>query len=154
MLDLGPRGRTLVLAVFFGGEALLIATAPLRTDRSYGFRMFPEASSITLHVQRRLGSGELVDLTDGRWTAKDCQGSEHPFVWSKMVLSPAPARFDRSVSAPYGTENEVQRAADALRWVSDHTPTDCETRAFVVRVEQRKNGRPLSDVSFEVAREH
>jgi hypothetical protein len=152
MLDFGPRGRTVFLALFFGSEAVLIGTATMRTDRSYGFRMFPESSSVTVHVQRRLDGATLVPIVENRWQANDCQGNAHQFMWNKMVRSPAPFRLDRSVGAPYGVENEVQRTADALRWVADHTPDDCETRAFVATVEARKNGRPLPDFSLEVAR--
>ena len=152
MLDLGPRGRTAFLALFFGGEVALIATATMRTDRSYGFRMFPETSNITVHVERRLDGGKLVPIVEGQWGARDCQGSTHSFTWARMVPWPAPNRLDRSVGAPYGVENEVQRTADALRWVADHTPDDCETKAFVATIDARKNGRPQPQVSFEVTR--
>jgi hypothetical protein len=152
MLDLGPRGRTVFLALFFGSEAVLIGTATMRTDRSYGFRMFPESSNITVHVQRRLDGDQLVPIVDGRWQAHDCQSNPHQFTWNKMVRSPAPSRLDKPLGAPYGVENEVQRTADALRWVADHTPDDCETRAFVATIEARKNGRPLPETTLEVAR--
>jgi hypothetical protein len=152
MLDLGPRGRMAFLALFFGGEAVLIGTATMRTDRSYGFRMFPESSSLVLHVERRLADGKLVPIADGRWNARDCQGNPRSFMWARMVREPAPSRLDKSVGAPYGVDNEVQRAADALRWVSDHTPDDCETRALVATIQVKKNGRPQPEVSLEVTR--
>jgi hypothetical protein len=168
MLDLGPRGRTVLCGVFFGSEGLLIATAGLRSDRSYGFRMFPESSSIIVHVSREVdgrdardetGARMLVPIENGRWEAKDCSGAPHTFVWGKMVKYPAPwklapdVRFkDVRVPAPYGVESEEHRTRDALRWVADHTPDDCETRAFVADIEPTKNGVPLEPVKIEVTR--
>jgi hypothetical protein len=49
-------------------------------------------------------------------------------------------------------DNEVQRTTDAMRWVLDHTPQDCETRAFVATVDARKNGRAPYSVDLEVPR--
>jgi hypothetical protein len=166
MLDLGVRGRAVLCGVFFGSEALLIATAGLRSDRSYGFRMFPESSSIVVHVSRELdGAGggaagpRLLPVENGRWEAKDCAGATHTFVWGNMVKFPAPwklapdKRFkDVRVPAPYGVESEEHRTEAALRWVADHTPDDCETRGFVAQVEPKKNGQPLEAVTIEVAR--
>lgn len=152
LLDLGPRGRTIACAVFFASEAVLIGTAGMRSDRSYGFRMFPEASSITVHVSRRLVDGTLVPIEKGRWRALDCRGEAHDVVWSKMVRPPAPWRLDGAVSAPYGIESEIHRTRDALRWVADHTPQDCETRALVAKVDARRNGRPPEEVDLEAIR--
>jgi hypothetical protein len=152
LLDFGARGRTIVCAVFFGSEALLVATAGMRSDRSYGFRMFPEASSITVHVSRRLADGTLVPIERGRWHALDCNGGAHDIVWGRMVRPPAPWRLDAAVPAPYGVESEIHRTHDALRWVLDNTPQDCETRALVARVDARRNGRPPEEVDLEADR--
>jgi hypothetical protein len=151
-LDLGPRGRTVACALFFGAEAILVATAGMRSDRSYGFRMFPESSSITVHVSRRLADGTLVPIEKGRWEARDCAGTTHTYVWSQMIRSPAPSRLDAPVAAPYGVESEIHRTNDALRWVLDHTPDDCETRALMARVESRRNGRSPVEVDLEAVR--
>jgi hypothetical protein len=152
MLEIGPRARAWFCALFFGSEALLVATADLRTDASYGFRMFPEASSIRVHVDRRLEGGRTAPIQSGGWQARDCAGGAHRFVWRQMVRSPAPAVLDAPVGAPYGVDNEVQRTRDALRWVAGHTPDDCETLALVAHVERTRNGRPLDPVDLEVAR--
>jgi hypothetical protein len=150
MLDLGARGRALFCVLFFGSEAVLVATAGLRSDRSYGFRMFPEASTIVVHVSRRLDGGLLVPIEGGRWQARDCSGTIHTFRWGDMVRFPAPGRLDVTVGAPYGVESEVHRTRDALAWVTAHTGDDCETRAFVARIEPRKNGRALDPIDTEV----
>jgi hypothetical protein len=152
LLDLGPRGRTIACAIFFGAEAVLVATATLRSDRSYGFRMFPESSSITVHLSRRLADGTLVPVEKGRWEAHDCSGGTHAFAWPRMVRFPAPARLDVPVGAPYGVESEIHRTEDAMRWVLAHVDDDCETRGLVARVEARRNGRPPYDVDLEAVR--
>jgi len=152
MLDLAPRARVLLCAVFFGSEAVLIATAGMRSDRSYGFRMFPESSSIKMHVSRKLDGASLTPIENGRWVAKDCDGQPHAFVWGKMVKPPAPSMLDANVGAPYGVDSEVHRARDALRWVADHTPGDCETRGFVAKVEARRNGRSPYEIDLELPR--
>jgi hypothetical protein len=152
VLDLGARGRAVLCVLFFGGEAALVATAGLRSDRSYGFRMFPETSYVDVHVSRRLDGGQLVPIQAGRWHAHDCKGGVHVFVWDTMVRFPAPWRLDAHVGAPYGVESEVGRTRDALRWVADHTPDDCETQALVARIEPVRNGRPLDPIDLEVSR--
>jgi hypothetical protein len=153
LLDLGPRGRAIACLVFFGSEAVLIATADLRSDRSYGFRMFPESSSITVHVSRRLSDDSVVPVEQARWKARDCSGAPHTIIWGKMVRSPAPWRLDAPVGAPYGIDSEVHRTRDALRWVLDHTPDDCETRGFVATIDARRNGQPATQVTVEAARD-
>jgi hypothetical protein len=150
MLDLGKRGRVAFCAVFFGSEAILVATAGMRSDRSYGFRMFPESSSVVVHVSRRLADGRIVPIEGNRWQARDCSGAQHAFVWGKLVRFPAPAKLDEKLGAAYGVESEIQRTRDAVRWVAAHTPDDCDTQTFVVRVEPTKNGHPLDEVDLEV----
>lgn len=151
-LDLSKRGRAVFCALFLGSEVVLAATAGLRSDRSYGFRMFPESSTITLHVSRRLPDGTVVPIAGGAWTPHGCESGTHAYVWGRMVRFPAPGKLDAPVGAPYGVDNEVQRARDALVWVAAHTPQDCETRAFVAHVEAVRNGRPVAPVDFEVPR--
>ncbi|HEY6461582.1 MAG TPA: hypothetical protein VIY73_15550 [Polyangiaceae bacterium] len=152
MLDLGERGRTIACGLFFGSELLLIATAGMRSDRSYGFRMFPESSMVEVHVSRRLGDGRTVPIEAGRWQAHDCAGGVHAFSWGRMVRFPAPSRLDAPVGAPYGVESEIHRTRDAVAWVAAHTPQDCETRALVARVVPTRNGQALDAVDFEVTR--
>jgi len=150
LLDLDPRGRVIACVIFFGAEAISIATAPMRSDRSYGFRMFPESSSLTVHLSRRLQDGTLAPVEDGRWRTHDCSGKPSVVVWGKMVHAPAPSRLDVSVPAPYGVESELHRTRDAMQWVIDHTIEDCETRALVAKVKARRNGGPPYDVDIEV----
>jgi hypothetical protein len=151
-LDLSPRGRTIFVALFFAGEAALVATAGSRSDRSYGFRMFPETSTVFVHVSRRLDGGKEVPVVGGRWEAHDCGGKPHAYVWSKMVRFPAPYKLDAELGAPYGVDSGVARTRDALRWIADHVPDDCETRAFVARVQMKRNGVSVGATDVEASR--
>ena len=124
----------------------------MRSDRSYGFRMFPETSCN--HGARvaapATAAGRPVE--GGRWQAHDCSGGVHSFAWGKMVRFPAPWKLDAPVGAPYGVESELHRRRMRSRWVAEHTPDDCETRALVAHVVPTKNGRRLDAVDLEVAR--
>jgi hypothetical protein len=151
MVDLAPRGRAVFAVVFLVAQGVLIATAGGRSDRSYGFRMFPETSSIVVHVARRLDDGREAPIVNGRWDARDCAGATKTFVWGRMVRPPGPARLDGPSGAPYGVESGVARTKDALAWVAAHSG-DCETRAFVAHVELKKNGVPSGAVDLEASR--
>jgi hypothetical protein len=153
MLDLGPRARITFCVLFFGVEAVLIATAGMRSDRSYGFRMFPESSAIVLQVSRRTADGKVTPITGGKWQARDCDGKGHWLSWGKLVRFPAPSKLGERVGAPYGIESETQRAEDAVRWVASNTPEDCETRALIAHIERKKNGYPVEPVDLEVTRD-
>ncbi len=144
--------RRAFVAVFLVVDAALIGTAGLRADRSYGFRMFPEASTVSVHVSRRLDGGRVAPIEGGRWEAMDCAGSRHKLAWSRMVRSPAPWRLDAELGAPYGVEASVAEVRGALDYVATHTPEDCETRALVAEVTTRRNGGPPSVVTFEASR--
>jgi hypothetical protein len=144
--------RHAFVAVFLLVEVVLVATAGVRADRSYGFRMFPEASTVSVHVARRLDGGRLVPLEQGRWEAKDCSGGRHKLAWGRLVRPPAPSRLDAELGAPYGVEASVAEARGALEYVAAHTPEDCETRALVADVTTRKNGGPPELVTLEASR--
>jgi hypothetical protein len=150
-LDLSPRARTAFVAAFLAGQAVLIATAGGRSDRSYGFRMFPETSAIVVHVSRRLDDGREVPIVGGRWEARDCSGAARTFQWNKMIRPPGPARLDVPIGAPYGVDSGIERTRDALRWVAERSG-DCETRAFVAKVELKKNGVASGSIDLEAAR--
>jgi|SRR4051812_14787588 hypothetical protein len=153
VLDLGPRARRWLCGLLFGGEGILVATAPLRSDRSYGFRMFQEWSSVTVHLSRRLRDGRVVPVeSTGRWQARDCRGQPHRFGWAKMVHAPAPHRLDVPGNAPYGIEDQVRRTAAAMRWVAAHTGDDCETAALIAHLAARQNLRRRPPIRLEVAR--
>ena len=141
MLDLGPNARTLFCALLLVVEAALIATAGRRADRSYGFRMFADSSSVKVSLFRQIDGGALLPVEGEQWTAHDCAGGEHRYVWSDMVRWPAPARLDRTTMAPYGTDAALAETKGALAFIAAHTPEDCETRALVAELTLRRNGR-------------
>jgi hypothetical protein len=153
LLDLSARGRVVVCALFFGCETALVATAGLRSDRSYGFRMFPESSSVTVHLSRLRADGTVTPIEEGQWQTHDCQGQPHVVRWETMVRAPAPWRLNASVPAPYGVDSEIHRTRDAMQWVLDHTPEDCETQGLVAKIDVRRNGQAAYEVDALATRD-
>jgi hypothetical protein len=151
-VELGPSGRVAFTLVFLASEAVFIATAGARADRSYGFRMFPESSSVSVHLRRRLKDGSVVPLdAAGRWEARDCKGVAHAFAWASYVRPPAPWRLDANIAAPYGVEASLEQVRGALAYVSARAADDCQTTAFVADVTMRKNGGDPVTVTAEAA---
>ena len=60
LFDLGPRARVVFAVVWLAAQAALIATAGLRPEHAFGFRMFSESTTAELHLYRRTFDGELV----------------------------------------------------------------------------------------------
>jgi hypothetical protein len=69
VIDLGPRTRVAFAAAWIAGQAALVLTAARRPDHAFGFRMFPEASTIEIHLSRETERGSL-DAPRGEWSAQ------------------------------------------------------------------------------------
>src|SRR4051812_16331863 len=94
-------------AAYLAVQAALVLTAGQRADAAFGFRMFPESSTMELHLARRVeaptGHGTtLVPVEDGTWTAKDATGTMHVVRWKDRVKEPLLSTFDVVQSAAYG----------------------------------------------------
>jgi len=140
------RWRVAFGAAWLALQGVLVATAAARPDAAFGFRMFPEASTIDVHLSRRVDSTSghgtmLVPVTDGEWIAHDKSGQPRRIKWRDRVREPALATFDRRIFASYGASAQLQRLQAALDDVATHTPDDAETRELVLEVDVRKNGR-------------
>lgn len=149
MFDLGPRARVAFAALVFGGQAALVLTAPLRSDAIFGFRMFPEASTLEIHLQRETASGTLA-APKGEWSARDTAGQLRHFSWRDrdLVRDPILRTLDAKVSASYGVAAQLARLQRALDYVIDHTPEDSETRRLRADVLVSKNGHEPYPVSL------
>ena len=139
MLDLGSGARVVFAALWLGGQAALVLTAPMRADRIFAFRMFPEASTMEIHLAREVAGGE-VPAPRGEWTARDHAGQLRSSTWNERVRDPVLGRLDVRGFASYGVETQLARLQHALDDVADHTPDDTETTRFIARVEYWKNG--------------
>jgi hypothetical protein len=138
-LDLGRPARVFVAAMWIAGQAALVVTAGWRPDHIFGFRMFPEASTIEIHLWRDAGGGP-TRLPRGEWSARDASGQLRHFSWRDRVRDPVLSALDTRVFASYGVDAQLARLQRALDDVVDHLQEDQETRQLRAEVIVRKNG--------------
>jgi hypothetical protein len=147
VLHVGPPARVAFAAFWIAGQIALVLTAPLRSDRAFGFGMFPEASTMEIHLVRDVG-GLRVPAPHGEWTARDRLGQLHGVAWHDRVRDRALSAIDTRVFASYGVDAQLARLQRALDDVANHIPDDAETTRLVADVVVRKNGRDPSTVTL------
>lgn len=150
----GAWARTLFAAAWLLGQSALILTAEARPDHAFGFRMFQESTTLSVHLSRAIdaptGHGTtLTPVEGGRWVARDREGTPRRYSWNDRVHEPALAIFDQTFHASYGADAQLARLAAALDDVWSHTREDAETRALVLDVKVRKVGREAQTVTLQ-----
>jgi len=140
MFDLRPPARLAFAICWISGQATLVLTAGLRSDRIFGFRMFPEASTLEIHLSRVTETRTLPAL-GGEWAARDFAGQLRHFSWRDRVRDPVLERLDTTVFAAYGVSAQLARLQHALDDVADHVDEDDETLQLRADVVLSKNGR-------------
>ncbi len=139
--------RVVFAALWVGGQATLVLTAGRRPDHIFGFRMFPEASTVEIHLWRDTSTGE-ERAARGEWSARDAAGQLRHFSWRDRVRDPILSSVDARVFASYGVDAQLARLAHALDDVADHVPEDAETRDLRAEVVVRRNGAAPRTVSI------
>jgi hypothetical protein len=139
VLRLGPRARVIFAGLWVAGQGTLIVTAAWRPDHVFGFRMFPEASTIEIRLQRELETG-LVAAPGGEWAARGPDNQLRHFSWHDRVRDPVLGSLDTRVFASYGVDGQMARLQRALDDVADHMPEDAETIRLRASVAASKNG--------------
>jgi hypothetical protein len=139
VLDLGPGARVAFAACWIAGQIALVATAGRRPDHAFGFRMFPEASTLEIRLSRETAAGNVA-IVGGQWMAKDASGQLRRFSWHDRVRDPVLANLDAPVFASYGVDAQTARLQRALDDVAAHLPGDDETVRLRADVVVRKNG--------------
>jgi hypothetical protein len=147
VLEVGPRARVGIAACWIAGQAALVTTAPLRADRIFGFCMFPEASTMEIHLEREL-DGRRAAVPHGKWSAHDAAGQLAAFSWEDRVRDPILSLLDTRVFASYGVDAQLARLQRALDDVADHMPEDAETARLIAEVTVWKNGREPGTVTL------
>jgi hypothetical protein len=135
--------RLLFAALWVLAQATLILTAGRRVDGAFGFRMFPESSTIKLALYREIDRGggrERVHVEGGVWSARAPDGMTHRLTWYDRIPRPYWV-FDQEMHASYGAATQLVRLQHALDDLAAHVPEDDETRRFVLEVTVRRNGR-------------
>jgi hypothetical protein len=153
VLDLGRRARVAFAAGWVALQAGLVLTASCRPDGIFGFRMFPEASTLEFQLERVVGGASVV-APGGNWSAHDMSGQLRHFSWRDRVTDPVLSSPGTRVFAAYGADAQLARLRRALDDVALHEPEDAETERFVARVRVWRNGRdPESVVLASTSRE-
>lgn len=137
-------------AAWIGLQLVAILTAGRRPDGVFGFRMFPESSTITVSLFREVG-GARLPVPDGTWTARDEDGRPRSFAWKDRVHRPELATFDVEMHASYGAAAQLARWQAALDDVAAHLSADRETRRLSLDVTVRRNGREARLVRLDSA---
>jgi hypothetical protein len=135
-------------ACWLVGQAALVLSGPERPDGAFAFRMFPEASTLEIHLERDVG-GVDVPATEGEWAARDREGQLRHFSWRDRVRDPVLSAVDRPVFASYGADAQLQRLQRALDDVADHVPGDADTRRLRAVVLVRRNGHDAERLTLE-----
>jgi len=150
VLDLGPRARVVFAACWIAGQAALILTAGARPDHIFGFRMFPEASTMEIHLWRDVGGSTApLPVPGGEWSARDADGQLRHFSWRDRVRDPVLSTVDAPVFAAYGVDTQLARLQRALDDVADHVPEDRDTLRLRAEVLFHRNGRDAVTRSLE-----
>jgi hypothetical protein len=140
--------RVLFAALWIGAQLALVLTAGARADHIFGFRMFPEASTLEIRLWRETAGG-AVRAMRGEWSARDAAGQLRHFSWRDRVRDPVLASVDDRVFASYGVDTQLARLGHALDDVADHVPEDTETRRLRAEVIVRRNGGEPTTVTLE-----
>jgi len=153
LFDLGPRARVAFAALWLAAQAVLIATAGLRPEHAFGFRMFSESTTDVLHLSRRTFDGELVPCEQGGWWTRDRNGARIYHSMRDYIDAPELSFYDVRMPASYGRAAELARMQAALDYVIAHLGDDDRTTAqFVVDVALRSGAGAESQVHLESRR--
>jgi hypothetical protein len=141
-VDLSPRARVVFAALFLLTQAVVIATASLRPDHAFGFRMFSEATTARIHLLRRTADGTEVATDGGGWWTRDRRGGMRHVAFRDYVDTPELSYFDTPLHAAYGGAAELARLQAALDYVVDRLGDDDRvTVGLIAEVELRRGGR-------------
>ncbi len=148
-----PSARLLFAAMWVGAQLALILTAARRPDGVFGFRMFPESSTVAVTLYRDVaGEGGVslrMPVQDGTWTARDRSGAPKMVSWKDRVRRPELATFDTEMSASYGAAAQIMRWQAALEDVATHLDGDADTRRLALEITVRRNGHEPRVVRLE-----
>jgi hypothetical protein len=143
LFDLGPRGRVAFAAVWLAAQALLIATAELRPEHAFAFRMFSEGTTAELQLSRVTFDGTIEPAARGAWWTRDRRGVRRRLAVRDYIDAPELSTFEVPTPAAYGRAAELSRLGYALDDVVARLGDDDATTAqLVVDITLRRSGAP------------
>jgi hypothetical protein len=140
VFNLGPQARVVFAAAWIAGQAALVLTGSRREDHILSFRMFPEASTLEIHLSRVTVEGVVPVPRSGEWTATGSGGDVHHFSWHDRVRDSVLSTLDTRIFASYGVDVQLARLQRALDDVEAHLDGDHETVRLRADVTVSKNG--------------
>lgn len=150
IFDLGPRARVAFAVAWLAAQGVLIATADLRPEHAFGFRMFSESTTDVLHLWRRTFDGDLVSCDNGAWWTRSSRGARLYLSMRDYIDAPELSFYDIRMPASYGRAAELARLKAALDYVIGRLGDDDRTTAqFVVDVTLRSGAGVESRVRIE-----
>ena len=150
IFDLGPRARVVFVALWLGVQLALVATASLRPEHAFAFRMFSESTTDVLHLSRRTFDGDLVSCDGGGWWTRTRNGARLYHSMRDFIDAPELSFYDIRMPASYGRAAELARLRAALDYVIGRLGDDDRTTAqFVVDVNLRSGAGAQSHVTVE-----
>jgi hypothetical protein len=150
VFDLGPRARVGFVALWLLAQAALIATAGLRPEHAFAFRMFSESTTEVMHLRRRTLDGDLVSCDSGGWWTRDRNGARIFLSMHDYIDAPELSYYDVRMPASYGRAAELARLKAALDYVIGRLGDDDRTTAqFVVDVALRSGAGVQTLVQVE-----
>ena len=150
IFDLGPRARVVFVALWLGVQLALVATASLRPEHAFAFRMFSESTTDVLHLSRRTFDGDLVSCDSGSWWTRTRSGARINHSIRDYIDAPELSYYDIRMPASYGRAAELARLKAALDYVIGRLGDDDRTTAqLVVDVAMRSGAGVQSNVRIE-----
>lgn len=135
-------------------QIALIGTAGRRADGAFGFRMFSESTTISIHLVREVNVGGVtssVPVVAEEWVAHDALGAPHRFAWTDRVVDPVLSHLDVTMHAAYGQAAQLERLQAALDDVATHLGEDDETCVLEATVDVQRNGRDPEQIVLRSA---
>jgi hypothetical protein len=152
VLELGPRARVVFALVYLLVMVAVVVSAQRRPDHVFGFQMFNESSTVTIHLFRRVrGRRALQALPNGSFEDRS-HGVARTLSWLERVHDPVLSNLDTPTHAKYGLEGQLFRLQLALDDFVARLPSGSDTLGLVAVVETLKNGREPRVVRLKAER--
>ena len=150
IFDLGPRARVVFVALWLAAQIALIATASLRPEHAFAFRMFSESTTEVLHLSQRTFDGAVISCDGGRWWTRTRSGARINHGVRDFIDAPELSFYDVRMPAAYGRAAELARLKNSLDYIVGRLGDDDVTTAqLVVDVALRSGAGVQSHVRIE-----
>ena len=131
------RRRAAILAfvaLYFGGQLVVVAWSYVRGDRLGGYQMFAETTFFTARLFRVTKDGRREPVHGGTWRARDASGRLREYRWQRYVNDFRLDLLDRRTRAKIGIDVTLKFFQLSLDHVARAVPDDRETVRFEIDI--------------------